>query len=245
MKLQGKVALITGASRGIGASIAKRFAAEGAKVVVNYRSSSEKAAALVNEIAALGGTATAIQADISKPADVKNLVDQTVQAFNQVDILVNNAGWGALKPLSEITFDLIKSHFDLNVVGLIFATQQAAQHMPSGGRIINISSIAAKGGPTGGVYSASKAAVNALTKSFAGDLGPQGITVNAIAPGATVTDLYDEVGLADHEEAIIADTPLGRVGQPEDIAGAALFLASEDASFITGEILQVSGGRAM
>ncbi len=245
MTLEGKVALVTGAARGIGASIAERFAEEGARVVVNYRSSKEKADALVSRVEEGGGEARALKADVSRLEEVKTLIKQTVETFGRLDMLVNNAGWAEFKPLADITPEHVRKHLDLNVTGLIFATQHAAKHMTAGGRVINISSVAAKGGPGGAVYGATKAAVNALTKTFAKELGPKGVTVNAVAPGAVETDLYVEVGLEGRKDAVIAETPLGRVGQPKDVASAVLFLASEEGSWITGEILQVSGGRAM
>ena len=162
MKLTGKVALVTGASRGIGAAIAKRFAAEGAKVIVNYRSSEDKANALVQEITGASGEAAAIRADVSQLADVSDLISQAVDTYNGLDILVNNAGRAEFSPLAEITPEHVRKHFDLNVTGLIFTTQEAVRHMGEGGRIINMSSIAAKAGPSSGVYGATKAAVNAL-----------------------------------------------------------------------------------
>lgn len=245
MKLMGKVALITGASRGIGAAVAERFAAEGAKVAVNYRSSVAKANEVVGRIRAAGGEARAFQADMSDLDATQRLVSETVDAFGQLDILVNNAGRAEFRGLADITPEHVRQHLDLNVTGLIFATQHAVKRMGEGGRIVNLSSIAARGGPGGGVYGATKAAVNTLTKSFAKELGPKGITVNAVAPGAVETDMYVEVGLAERKSAIEAETPLGRVGVPGDVASAVLFLASEEASWVTGEIFQVSGGRWM
>ena len=245
MTLKGKVALVTGASRGIGAGIAQRLAKDGAKVIVNYQTSQEKADGLVATIKAGGGEARAVKADMSNLEEIKVLVEQTIATFGQLDILVNNAGWADFKGLFEITPEHVQKQLDLNVTGLVFATQYAAAHMQEGGRIINISSISAKGGNGGGVYGATKAAVNALTKSFAAELGPKGITVNAIAPGVIETDLYFEAGLDQLKDAIIASTPLGRTGQPSDIAGVAAFLASDDASWMTGEVVQNSGGRLM
>lgn len=245
MKLKGKVALVTGASRGIGAGIAERLAKDGAKVVVNYQANKEKADAVVSSIEAQGGEARAMKADLSSLEEIEALVEQTVETFEQLDILVNNAGWADFKGLFDITPEHVQRQLDLNVTGLIFVTQYAASHMQEGGRIINISSISAKGGNGGGVYGATKAAVNALTKSFAAELGPKDITVNAIAPGVIETDLYVEAGLDKLKDAIIAATPLGRTGQPSDIAGVAAFLASDDASWMTGEIVQNSGGRLM
>lgn len=243
--LAGRTALVTGASRGIGAGIAERLAAEGAKVAVNYRSNEAKANELVARIEAEGGEALALKADVGELAEVETLVRRAVDAFGGLDILVNNAGWADFKPLGEITEDHIHKLLNLNVTSLIFAAQHAVKHMKGGGRIINISSVAAKGGANIGVYGAAKAAVIALTKSFAAELGPRGVTVNSVAPGAIHTDLYVESGLSQLEEAIIQDTPLGRIGTPFDVAEAVAFLASEGAGWITGEVVQVSGGRAM
>lgn len=245
MKLKGKVALITGASRGIGAQIAKDFAKQGAKVVVNYHNNQQKADVIVAEIVKQGGLAIAVQADVSQQSGIDTLVKQTCVAFGGVDILVNNAGWATLERLQDITLDDTKKQFELNVFGPIFLTQKVSAIMPQGGVIINVSSIAAKGGAGGSIYCATKAAINTLTKCYAAELGDKGIRVNAIAPGAVETDLYIEAGLVKREAEIIAQTPLKRLGQPHDIASLALFLASEDSSWITGEVIQISGGRFM
>lgn len=245
MKLAGKVAVITGASRGIGAAIAKCFAANGAKVVVNYRTNQEAADAVVSDIIERGGDAIAIIGDVSKATNVEALMAETHQAFGRVDILVNNAGWAKLQPLEHIETDAIEAQLATNVTGLILTTQAAAAVMQKGGRVINVSSIAAKGGAGGSVYGATKAAANALTKCYAAELGPRGITVNAVAPAAVETDLYFEVGLDQNQERSLAETPLGRIGDVEDVARAALFFASDDAAWITGEILHVSGGKSM
>ena len=245
MKLKGKVALITGASRGIGAQIAKDFAKQGAKVVVNYHNNQQKADAIVAEIVKQGGLAIAVQADVSQQSGIDTLVKQTCAAFGGVDILVNNAGWATLERLQDITLDDTKKQFELNVFGPIFLTQKVSAIMPQGSVIINVSSIAAKGGAGGSIYCATKAAINTLTKCYAAELGDKGIRVNAIAPGAVETDLYIEAGLVKREAEIIAQTPLKRLGQPHDIASLALFLASEDSSWITGEVIQISGGRFM
>jgi len=245
LKLKGKVALITGASRGIGAQIAKDFAKQGAKVVVNYHNNQQKADAIVAEIVKQGGLAIAVQADVSQQSGIDTLVKQTCVAFGGVDILVNNAGWATLERLQDITLDDTKKQFELNVFGPIFLTQKVSAIMPQGSVIINVSSIAAKGGAGGSIYCATKAAINTLTKCYAAELGDKGIRVNAIAPGAVETDLYIEAGLVKREAEIIAQTPLKRLGQPHDIASLALFLASEDSSWITGEVIQISGGRFM
>lgn len=245
MKLAGKVAVITGASRGVGAAIAKCFAANGASVVVNYRSNQEAANAVVSEISERGGDAIAVAGDVSNTLDMGALVDTALRTFGRMDILVNNAGWAKLQPLDQIEPEAIDAQLATNNAGLILTTQAAARVMQSNGRVINISSIAAKGGAGGSVYSGTKAAVNTLTKCYAAELGPRGITVNAIAPAAIETDLYFEVGLDQNQEKSLAATPLGRIGDVDDVARAALFFASDDAAWITGEILQVSGGKAM
>ena len=245
MKLKNKVAIVTGGSRGIGAAIACDFASQGAKIVVNYLNSQEKADAIVTDIIEKGGLAIAVQADVSQLSGIDHLVKQTCEVFGGVDILVNNAGWATLERLQDITFDDTKKQFELNVFGPIFLTQKTSAIMPAGSVIINISSIAAKGGAGGSVYSATKAAINTLTKCYAAELGEKGIRVNAIAPGVVETDLYIEAGLVKREAEIIGQTPLKRLGQPDDIASLALFLASEDSSWITGEVIQISGGRLM
>jgi len=245
MRLTGKVAVITGASRGIGAAIAKQFASEGARIVVNYRSNRIAADEVVQAIRDNGGHAISVRADVSSQSDVIELVEAAVHAFGRIDILVNNAGWAKLQSLEELDVSAIDQQLAINVKGLILATQAVAKKMTDGGRVINISSIAAKGTPGGSVYSATKAAANALTKSHAFELGQRGITVNAVAPAAVETDLYFEVGLDENHESSLAATPLGRIGNVDDVARAALFFASDDAGWITGEILQVSGGKAM
>ncbi len=245
MRLANKVAIITGASRGIGAEIARQFAKAGAKVVVNFRGSEDKARQVVQSIQSGGGDAIAVQGDVVSADDISSLVESTVQHFGGLDILVNNAGWARLQRLEDIAPDDLDRQLSINIKGLILGTQAAARVMRRKGRVINISSIAAKGGPGGSVYSATKAAGNALTKSYAAELGPRGITVNAIAPAAVETDLYYDVGLDKNHDNSLAATPLGWIGTVEDVAKAALFFASEDAAWITGEILQVSGGKAM
>ena len=245
-KLAGKVALVTGASKGIGASIAEHLASEGASVVVNYASSKSGADAVVQRITEKGGRAIAVKADVSKPQDIVNLLAETRSAFGKLDVLVNNAGVYEFAPLESINTDHVRRQFDLNVFGVLFTTQEAVKLMGSeGGSIINISSIASTlAGPNTSVYSATKAAVDAVTKSLAKELGARHIRVNAINPGMVLTDGVKAAGLEEGEfrKQIEARTPLGRVGQPDDIASAAVFLASQDSSWITGETLVIAGG---
>jgi 3-oxoacyl-[acyl-carrier protein] reductase len=245
-KLTGKVAVVTGASKGIGASIAKHLAAEGAAVVVNYASSKEGADRVVGEIAGKGGKAVAVQADLAKPADVQRLFSEAKAKFGKVDVLVNNAGVYEFLPLEEVTVEHFRRQFDLNVLGLILATQEAAKQFgPEGGSIINISSVAATSAPArGSVYSATKAAVDAVTRSLAKELGPRKVRVNAINPGMVETEGVHAAGIAqsDFRKQTEASTPLGRIGQPEDIAPMAVFLASSDSAWITGETFTISGG---
>lgn len=245
-KLQGKVAVVTGASKGIGAAIAKHLAAEGASVVVNYSSSKEGADRVVSEIKSKGGKAVAIQANIAKEADVVRLFGETKKAFDHLDILVNNAGIYDFSPLEAITAEHFHKQFDLNVLGLIFASQQAAKHFGSaGGSIVNISSVVSESPqPNAAVYSATKAAVDAVTKSLARELGSRKIRVNAISPGMVETEGLHSTGIADSDFRKTAEStnPLGRIGKPDDIAPAAVFFASSDSSWITGETLTISGG---
>jgi 3-oxoacyl-[acyl-carrier protein] reductase len=245
-KLDGKIAVVTGASKGIGASIAKHLAAEGAAVVVNYASSKEGADRVVDEIISAGGKAIAVQADVSKKAEVEQLFAKTQQVLGKLDILVNNAGIYEYVPLEDITEEHFHKHFDLNVLGLILTSQQAAKSFGSaGGSIINISSIASTVTPaTASVYSATKAAVDAVTKSLAKELGPRKIRVNSINPGMVVTEGIQAAGVigSDYQKQVEAQTPLGRIGQPQDIAPAAVFFASSDSAWITGETLHIAGG---
>jgi 3-oxoacyl-[acyl-carrier protein] reductase len=245
-KLAGKVAIVTGASKGIGASIASHLAAEGAAVVVNYASSREAAERVVAEIVGKGGKAIAVQANVAKQADVERLFAEAKKAFGKLDILVNNAGVYEFAPLENVTAEHFHKMFDLNVLGLILASQEAVRHFgPGGGCIINISSVAATAAPpTGSVYSATKAAVDAVTKSLAKEMGPRNIRVNSINPGMVETEGTHAAGIteSDFRKQTEAQTPLGRIGQPQDIAPAAVFLASPDAGWITGETLYVSGG---
>jgi 3-oxoacyl-[acyl-carrier protein] reductase len=247
-KLKGKVAVVTGASKGIGASIALHLAAEGASVVVNYATSRQGADRVVGEISKAGGKAVAVQADVSKQAEVKRLFDETLKAFGRVDVLVNNAGIYDFAPIEEVTAEHFHKQFDLNVLGLLFATQEAAKHIgPEGGSIINISSVVSTfTPPNGSVYSATKAAVDAITRSLSKELGPRRIRVNAVNPGMVETEGTAAAGITNEEsefkQRTIASTPLGRVGQPQDIAPAVVFLASNDSGWITGEFLAAAGG---
>ncbi len=245
-KLEGKIAVVTGASKGIGASIAKHLAAEGAAVVVNYASSKEGADRVVDEITRIGGKAIAVQANVAKKAEIERLFAQTQKVFGRLDILVNNAGIYEHLPLEDITEEHFHRQFDLNVLGLILTSQEGVKHFGSeGGSIINISSIVSTYGPVNeSVYGATKAAVDAVTKSLAKELGPRKIRVNSINPGMVETEGTHAAGMieSDFQRQIEAQTPLGRIGQPEDIAPAAVFFASSDSAWITGETLYITGG---
>jgi 3-oxoacyl-[acyl-carrier protein] reductase len=245
-KLTGKVAIVTGASKGIGASIAKHLAEEGAAVVVNYASSKEGADRVVAEISGKGGKVIAVQANIAKEGDVRRLFAEAREAFGRLDILVNNAGVYEFLPLESVTAEHFHRMFDLNVLGLILASKEAAKHFGAeGGSIVNISSVASTAAPaTASVYSATKAAVDAVTRSLAKELGPRNIRVNAVNPGMVETEGVHAGGFAqsDFRKQVEAQTPLGRIGQPQDIAPAAVFLASPDSGWITGETLHISGG---
>jgi len=244
--LTGKVAIVTGASKGIGAGIAKLYAQAGASVVVNYASSEAAAHALVAEIQAAGGKAVAIQADFSKTEDIRRLFAESKRAFGQLDILVNNAGVYAFAPLEAATEQEFHREFTTNVLGVITATQEAAKHFgPDGGSIINISSIASVGFmPNSVVYAASKSAVDSITRVTSVELAPKKIRVNSIAPGATITEGIAALGWPEEAvKAVVASIPFGRPGQPEDIARVALFLASDDSAWVTGERITASGGQ--
>ncbi|MBL8874944.1 MAG: glucose 1-dehydrogenase [Phycisphaerae bacterium] len=244
-KLKGQVAIVTGASKGIGAAIAKRLASEGASVVVNYASSKQGADKVVSEITAQGGKAIAVGADLSKKTDIDKLFAESKKAFGRLDILVNNAGIFDFQPLENVTEEHFQKHFNLNVLGLLLASQAAAKQFGSeGGNIINISSVVSKLAPAGGsVYSATKAAVDAITKSLAKELGPRRIRVNSINPGMVATEGWRSAGIADSDfhKTVLAATPLGRIGEPDDIAGAAVFLASRDSSWLSGETITIAG----
>lgn len=246
-KLKNKVAIVTGASKGIGAGIAKAFADAGAKVVVNYASSKELADTVVKSITDNGGTAIAVQADVSKEADVATLFDETKKAFGALDILVNNAVFQGYAPIEQVSAENFHQSFNVNVLGDILTIQAALKQFDGkGGNIINISSGASKMPlPNASVYSATKAAIDALTISLSKELGGKNIRINSILPGATETEGANSAGVtagSEYEKAFIANTPLGRRGRPEDIAKAAVFLASDDAAWITGEQISVSGG---
>lgn len=245
-KLKGRVALVTGASKGIGASVAKRLAAEGAAVVVNYSSSKEGAERVVAEIVKQGGRAMALKANVTHPAEVKELVAKTVGKFGKLDLLVNNAGIYEFEPLERVTADHFHKQFDLNVLALLLVTQEAVAHFASaGGAIVNISSaVSLLGVPNASVYSGTKAAVDAITRSLSKELAARKIRVNAVNPGMVETEGLHSQGIAesDFHDQIIAQTPLGRIGQPEDVASAVFFFLSDDAAWITGETLFISGG---
>jgi 3-oxoacyl-[acyl-carrier protein] reductase len=243
-ELTGKVAIVTGASKGIGAAIAKRLAAVGASVVVNYASSREGADSVVAEIA--GGKAIAVKADVSKAADVQRLFDATKKAFGSLDVLVNNAGVYGFAPLEEVTEDEFHREFNINVLGVLLASREAMKYFgPNGGSVINISSIASMSpSPTAVVYSATKGAVDTITRVLAKELGPKKIRVNAINPGGVETEGVHSLGIigSDFEKEMVARTPLGRLGQPDDIASVAVFLASAASGWMTGETIAVGGG---
>ena len=245
-RLKGKVAVVTGASKGIGASIAEHLGAEGASVVVNYSTSKQGADAVVGRIARQGGKAIAVQANVSQPEDIRRLFEETRKAFGKVDILVNNAGIYEFAPLDSITPEHFHKQFDLNVLGLLLTTQEAVKSMNGeGGSIINISSVV---GPmplgTASVYSGTKAAVDAITVALSKELGPKKIRVNALNPGVVITEGVRAAGIegSDLQKQVEAQTPLGRVAQPEDIARAAVFFASDESGWVTGETLLLTGG---
>lgn len=245
-KLSGKVAVVTGASKGIGAAIAQQLAADGAAVVVNYASSKAGADKVVAAIGDHGGKAVAVQADVSEEADIRRLFADAKRAFGRIDILVNNAGIYEFSPLEAVTAEHFHKQFNLNVLGLLLATQEAVKHIgPEGGSVVNISSVAATAGlPGSSVYGATKASVDLITKTLANELGPRKIRVNAVNPGMVETEGVHAAGLSegDFRRQVEQQTPLGRIGQPRDIAPAVSFLASDDASWITGEMLRIAGG---
>lgn len=245
-KLDGKVAVVTGASKGIGAGIAKELAVAGAKVVVNYASSKDGADKVVAEITKAGGKAIAVQGDVSKADDVKRLFVETKKAFGPIDVLVNNAGVYGFAPVDQLTEDDFHRQFNTNVLGLLLATREASSHFsPDGGSVINIGSVVTDLTPPGSaIYAGTKAAVEAITKALAKELGSRKIRVNSINPGPVESDGYKAAGFAgsDFEKQAVAQTPLSRTGQPDDIARVAAFLASPESGWLTGEILRASGG---
>jgi 3-oxoacyl-[acyl-carrier protein] reductase len=245
-QLSNKVAVVTGASKGIGAGIAKGLAAAGAAVVVNYASSKEGADRVVDEIVKAGGKAVAVQGDVSKASDVQRLFAETKRVFGRLDVLVNNAAVYQFMPLAEITEETFHRQFNINVLGLLLATQEAVKHFgPEGGNIINIGSTTTEmTPPTSAVYTASKGAVDGVTRVLAKELGPHKIRVNSINPGPVETEGLHAMGVmgSDFLKQFEAQTPLGRIAQPADIAPIAVFLASQDSGWVTGETLLASGG---
>jgi 3-oxoacyl-[acyl-carrier protein] reductase len=246
LKLADRIALVTGASKGIGAAIAKHLAAAGASVVVNYASSKSGADKVVAEIVAAGSKAVAIQADVAQPADITRLIAETKSVFGRIDILVNNAGVYEFAALEAITPEHFHRQFNINVLGLLLTTQEAVKLFPvSGGSIINVGSvITTLRLPGSAVYTASKGAVDVITGVFAKELGPKNIRVNALNPGVVETEGSHTAGIigSDMEKGVVAQTPLGRSGQPDDIAKIAVFLASDDSGWLSGEEVRASGG---
>ena len=244
--LKGKVAIVTGASKGIGAGIAKGLGAAGAAVVVNYATSKEGADRVVAEITSEGGKAIAVQGDVSKATDVQRLFEETKKSFGSLDVLVNNAGVYQFIPLESVTEEEFHREFNTNVLGLILTTQEAVKYFgPGGGSVINIGSVVSSiTPPMTVVYTATKGAVDAITRVLAKELGPRKIRVNSINPGGVETEGVHRIGMigSDQEKQLVAQTPLGRIGQPEDIAPVAVFLASAESGWVTGETISVSGG---
>jgi 3-oxoacyl-[acyl-carrier protein] reductase len=245
-KLQGKVAIVTGASKGIGAGIARSLAAEGAAVVANYASSKEGAEKVVGEITGKGGKAIAVKGDVAKAGDVQGLFEATKKAYGRLDVLVNNAGVFSFFPVDDVTEDEFHRQFNTNVLGPTLAVREASKYFgPEGGSIINVSSVVAHIPPAGAVvYAATKAALDAITQVLAAELGPRNIRVNSLNPGGVETEGTHSAGIigSDFEKDIIRRTSLGRMGQPDDIAKVAVFLASDDSRWVTGERLSASGG---
>jgi 3-oxoacyl-[acyl-carrier protein] reductase len=244
-RLKDKVAIVTGASKGIGAAVAEKFAEEGAAVVVNYARSGKEAEQVVERIKQKGGKAVAVQADLSKVSEIKPLFDKAQQEFGKVDIVVNNAGVYEFASLDNVTEEHFDRQYDLNVKGLIFATQEAVKRFGDrGGNVINISSVVSTAPtPNGSVYSSTKAAVDAITRSLAAELGSRNIRVNSLLPGPVETEGTSNIpGVKEFFGGLAAQTPLGRVGQPQDIANAVTFLASNESAWITGQTIYASGG---
>ena len=244
-KLTGKVAVVTGASKGIGAAIAKALAAEGASVVVNYASSKEGADKVVDAIAKAGGQAVAVGGDVSKAAEAQGIIDAAIGRYGRLDVLVNNSGVYTFSPIEQVTEAEFHRLFNTNVLGLLLVTQAAVKHLPEGGSIINIGSVASRiTPPASSIYTGTKGAVDAITGVLSRELGPRKIRVNALNPGIVETEGTTSAGFigGDMEKATIAQTPLGRIGQPGDIASVAVFLASDDSAWLTGEQLLTGGG---
>lgn len=244
-KLAGKVAVVTGASKGIGAAIAKALAKEGASIVVNFASSESTAAAVVDAIIKAGGKAVAVRGDVSKVADANGIIDAAVSHFGRIDILVNNSGVYELAPLEGVTEEHFHRHFNINVLGLLLVTQAATKHLAEGASIINLGSVVSHVTPaSSAVYTGTKGAVAAITGVLARELGPRKIRVNSVNPGIVETEGTHAAGIisSDFESWAVSQTPLGRVGQPGDIADVVTFLASDDSRWITGEQLIASGG---
>ena len=243
--LTGKVAIVTGASKGIGAAVARTLAARGAAVVVNYASSKAGAEAVVKSITAADGKAIAVKGDVSKAVEAKALVDAAIAAYGRLDILVNNSGVYEFGPLESVTEPQFRKMFDVNVLGLLLVTQAAAPHLREGGSIINIGSVVtAITPPQTAVYSATKGAVDAITGVLANELGPRKIRVNTVSPSLTETEGTQSAGMlaSEFEAGIVAQTPLGRLGQPQDIADVVAFVASDDARWVTGDKISAGGG---
>src|ERR1700730_2559760 len=244
-KLTGKVAVVTGASKGIGAAIAKSLAAEGASVVVNYASSKAGADAVVSAITAAGGKAVAVHGDVSKAADAQGTIEAAIKSFGHLDILVNNSGVYEFSPIDAFTEEHYNKIFSVNILGLLLITQAAVKHLGEGASIINIgSAVSSLTPPNTAVYTGTKGAVDAITGVLANELGPKEIRVNSINPGPVATEGFDAAGFtgSDFEKQTTARTPLGRIGQADDIAPAAVFFASDDSKWITGETLRIAGG---
>ena len=244
-KLNGKVAIVTGASKGIGAAIAKSLAAAGASVVVNYASSKEGAENVVADITKAGGKAVAVKGDVSKAAEAKGIVDAAITHYGKLDVLVNNSGVYAFSPIDDITEEEFHRQFNINVLGLLLTTQAASKHLGEGSSIINIGSVVSRITPPGSaIYTGTKGAVDAITGVLSRELGPRNIRVNALNPGMVETEGSRSAGFigSDFESGTVAQTPLGRIGQPNDIASIAVFLASDDSAWLTGEQLLAGGG---
>jgi 3-oxoacyl-[acyl-carrier protein] reductase len=244
-KLQGKVAVVTGASKGIGAAIAKSLAAEGASVVVNYASSKSGAKTVVDSITAAGGKAVAVGGDVAKASEAQGIIDAAIKNYGRLDILVNNSGVYEFSPIEEVTEDQFHRMFNINVLGLLLTTKAALKHIGQGGSIINIGSVVSRvTPPASSVYTGTKGAVDAITGVLARELGPKKIRVNTINPGMVETEGTHSAGFhgTDFEKTLVSQTPLGRVGQPGDIASVAVFLASDDSGWLTGEQILAGGG---